>query len=406
MAHLEDRWYRTVVTDGRKVQVPKVDCGKGLRYRVRYIAPDGREKSASYPDRKKREALAFLADVQSSITRGTYIDPEAGRVTLKTYGTEWLASATTDEATKVRLEYEFRLHVYPFLGGMALTAVQPSTIRSWAHGLKEAGLSVGYRRILFNDVSMVFNAAVDDRKVVSNPFAAKTVRPPREESSKVVPWTTAVRAAFRARVPDRYRITVDLGAGCGLRQGEIFAISPNDIDADRPVLHVTRQIKLVSGKLFFALPKGRKKRDVPLPESVAQRLAEHVKKYPPVDVTLPWGSSTGELTTVRLYLTTPDGRPLSRDKFNAPIWKRAIRDAGIEDTRRNGMHILRHTYASVLLDAGESIKALAGYLGHTDPGFTLRVYTHLMPASEDRTRNAIDQAFRDDLETSDGLTTA
>ncbi|MBQ1065993.1 MULTISPECIES: tyrosine-type recombinase/integrase [unclassified Micromonospora] len=60
------------------------------------------------------------------------------------------------------------------------------------------------------------------------------------------------------------------------------------------------------------------------------------------------------------------------------------------------MHALRHFYASSLLDAGESIKALASYLGHADPGFTLRVYTHLMPASEERTRKAIDNLFRGD----------
>jgi hypothetical protein len=57
------------------------------------------------------------------------------------------------------------------------------------------------------------------------------------------------------------------------------------------------------------------------------------------------------------------------------------------------MHALRHFYASTLLDAGESIKALASYRGHADPGFTLRTYTHLMPSSEERTRKAIDQAF-------------
>jgi integrase len=57
------------------------------------------------------------------------------------------------------------------------------------------------------------------------------------------------------------------------------------------------------------------------------------------------------------------------------------------------MHALRHFYASTLLDAGESVKALAAYLGHTDPAFTLRTYTHLMPSREERTRRAIDQAF-------------
>lgn len=57
------------------------------------------------------------------------------------------------------------------------------------------------------------------------------------------------------------------------------------------------------------------------------------------------------------------------------------------------MHALRHAYASVLLDAGESIKALSGYLGHSGPGFTFRTYTHLLPSSESRTRKAIDDAF-------------
>jgi hypothetical protein len=53
----------------------------------------------------------------------------------------------------------------------------------------------------------------------------------------------------------------------------------------------------------------------------------------------------------------------------------------------------RHFYASTLLDAGENIRALAEYLGHADPGFTLRTYTHLMPGSSDRTRKAVDNAL-------------
>ena len=57
------------------------------------------------------------------------------------------------------------------------------------------------------------------------------------------------------------------------------------------------------------------------------------------------------------------------------------------------MHALRHFYASVLLDAGENIKALSIYLGHSDPGFTLRIYTHLMPSSEERTRAAVSAVF-------------
>jgi integrase len=70
------------------------------------------------------------------------------------------------------------------------------------------------------------------------------------------------------------------------------------------------------------------------------------------------------------------------------------------------MHALRHFYASVLLDAGESIKALSEYLGHHDPGFTLRTYTHLMPSSETRTRAAVDRVFEDEDSSGDGPETA
>lgn len=61
----------------------------------------------------------------------------------------------------------------------------------------------------------------------------------------------------------------------------------------------------------------------------------------------------------------------------------ARRLADLPKVRDNGTHALRHFYASVLLDAGESIKALSEYLGHHDPAFTLRTYTHLMPAIDD-----------------------
>lgn len=70
------------------------------------------------------------------------------------------------------------------------------------------------------------------------------------------------------------------------------------------------------------------------------------------------------------------------------------------------MHALRHFYASVLLDADETIKVLSHYVGHSDPGFTLRVYTHLMPSSGGRTRRAVDSMYKGVDSASDGPETA
>ena len=94
--------------------------------------------------------------------------------------------------------------------------------------------------------------------------------------------------------------------------------------------------------------------------------------------------------TAELVFVTREGGPLTRRHYNVNVWKRALVAAGVEPTRANGMHALRHHFASVLLDGGVSIRALAEYLGHTDPGFPLCTYTHLMPRSEDRAREVVD----------------
>src|SRR5206468_8623893 len=125
-------------------------------------------KSESFPDKQKRRAEARLIEVESDKKRGTYIDPKAGQITFKQYADGWLANATFDELTHDRIEYELRLHVYPAFGHLPIMqAAQATIIRAWAKRIQAAGLSIGYRRVLFNDVSMIFNAAIDDKKIVS-----------------------------------------------------------------------------------------------------------------------------------------------------------------------------------------------------------------------------------------------
>ena len=57
------------------------------------------------------------------------------------------------------------------------------------------------------------------------------------------------------------------------------------------------------------------------------------------------------------------------------------------------MHARSYRYASVQPEEGTTIRALAEYLGHDDPGFTLRTYPDLMPESENTAKRAIDIAF-------------
>jgi hypothetical protein len=103
------------------------------------------------------------------------------------------------------------------------------------------------------------------------------------------------------------------------------------------------------------------------------------------------------------HLHGTNGGHIWRTSLNEDHWKPALAKVGIipkaksrehAAAREHGMNALRHLYASVLLDAGESIKALAEYPGHSDPGLTLEVYAHLMPSSRDRARKALGRALR------------
>lgn len=182
-------------------------------------------------------------------------------------------------------------------------------------------------------------------------------------------------------------------AAAPTRRGALgdYPAAADDIDFDGGWQHIRRQVKRIRSRLVFGLPKSDKERRVPLPVSVAHALKAHMDRCAPVTITLPWEDPTSDkLVTVRLVFTNAYERAIHRCNFDQKHWQRALKEAGVPKARENGFHALRHFYASALLDAGESIKAVSEHLGHSNPGFTLRVYTHLMPGSDGRARTAID----------------
>jgi integrase len=122
-----------------------------------------------------------------------------------------------------------------------------------------------------------------------------------------VPWSRDRVFSVRAALPKRYRAMVDLGAGCGLRQGEIFGLPVDGIGFDSGWIHVACQMKNANGHLVFEPPKRNKERDVPLSDHVAQVLKAHMEDCPPVEVTLPWLRTDGPPVTKRLLFSQVGG---------------------------------------------------------------------------------------------------
>src|SRR5262249_45977331 len=117
--------------DGSTERVKTDRHGLGHRYRVRYVGPDGKERSRSFPDRAKRNAEAFMVSVESDKLRGSYIDPAAGRILFRDYAETWLRTRTFDESSREAAEYKVRKHLYPYFGDRQLGSIKPGDVREW-----------------------------------------------------------------------------------------------------------------------------------------------------------------------------------------------------------------------------------------------------------------------------------
>ena len=358
------------------------------RYDVRYRDPAGVQRKRSF--RKKAEATAYSATVEADKLRGAYVDRNAGRELFKVYAGRWLTSQIFAPNTRAVVTSRLKNHAYPALGAKPLASIRPSTIQAWAKSLSR--LAPSTQHAVYGHVQAILTAAVDDQLIARNPCKAPSVTRPRNRSPKITVWPRERVPKMAASLPERYQIVVPIGAGLGLRQGEIFGLAVEDVDFLRREVTVRRQVSQALSRQVFAPPKYGKMRMIPLAPSVAEAIAAHLARYPAIEVTLPWVEHDGPPVTVRLICQTRERKAINRNYFNT-VWHTALRGIQVDPGRQNGCHALRHFFASVLLDAGESIKVVSEHLGHTDPGFTLRTYTHLMPDTRVRSVRAIDGVF-------------
>jgi integrase len=339
--------------------------------------------------------------------RGDYHDPAAGKVLFGEIGKRWLDSRAADPSTILRYETAYRLHVIPIFGSRQIRAIKPSQIQAWIVQLSER-FEPSTVITAFLVLQGILDLAVADGALKTSPAKSKVVRRPAHRSSEIQAWTDQAISRLIDAHPETLRALPELAASCGMREAELYAIALEDFDFDDGIVKVRRQIKNLSGSYIFALPKNDRERVVPLPDWAIRVVQRHIQHCPPRPCTLPWERLNGKPATCNiLFRWHTDGQHIKSRNYSETVWKPALVKAGLipepatdrrgrrryVTTRKEGIHQLRHYYASVMLAGGVSIKELAEYLGHKDPAFTLRVYAHMLPSSHDRARAVIDRRF-------------
>lgn len=421
-----DRWHKSRPAPGERKcpehkKVPSAIHGQGDRWQVRWRDETGKQCKRNFPlrqgDDPEKHADAFDAKIRVSLDDGSYIDPGDANGTFQAYAEEWRKSRTHDEVTAILVERQLRLHVYEDpahpgrtrAGGIALghrtwkdLGKRPSITQAWIAGMK---LGAGSRIQVIRTVSSVFIAAIDDGLIARNPTQAKSVQRPKADPGRAVPWEPERIRAVAAALPARFAVLPYLGAGTGMRQGEMLGLAVDAISflGRNPRVTVCRQIRMVGTVLCFAPVKNDSVHDIPLAGDLAVMLAGHLRRHPPAAVTLPWEVPDGEPVTFSLVFTDEKGRAVNRNLFNRDAWKPALAAAGVipqrEPGQRNwaaapddGTHALRHTAASAWLSRGVDITAVASWLGDT-VATVYTYYAHMMPDADDRGRKAMAEFF-------------
>lgn len=403
-----DRWHLAHPPQGAKKcgthrKVPSAEHETGLRWQVRGTDPDGQPYRRNFEF--KEDAEDKDAELRTAVRAGTFIDEAAGKVTFRKYAERWRKGQTHDHGTAEKLERMLINHCYPAdgnrdktpagrnaIGGYAMGVLsrRVSLLRDWVADL---ALEPNSQLLLISWVTAIFEAAADDRIIGRNPMKSKSVPRPKHVPSDVIAWTPDQVEATCQELPERLRAMGYLGAVTGARQGELFGVASGDVDFLRRVVRYEVQVAYIGGRLVFKPLKNDRPREVPVAAAVMPVLSEHVREYPPAEVTLPWSEKgskkDGKPVTRRLLFTGGDSRAYFRQTVNR-AWKPAWEAAGVPDRgRANGMHVLRHSAASRWLSEGLNPAKVAAYLGDT-LAVVISTYSHWLPNDEEKGRAIMD----------------
>jgi integrase len=276
-----------------------------------------------------------------------------------------------------RTEYGRRIHHYldgTALGQMDIQHVQPADLAEWWAGLRDAKTGepagVGVRRNAAKLIARVFNRAVQVGDIDVSPLqrVPEIKRPRVRKRDNALTIAQLERLATAAaegegrseQVRRRDRLIVLVMGFGGLRASEVGGLNASDVhrNGKRCRLRVARAVVREGGRTYLTeLKTEAARRTVSIPCSVADELEAFLRAY----------EIDGPLFTQR------SGQLMNRNSI-AHVVERAAARAGLQGVHA---HALRHTAASIAVQAGANPEALRAMLGHSDVRITLGTYTHL-----------------------------
>jgi integrase len=333
----------------------------------------------------EREARAWIMEQIGLANRGIVGSPGD----LGTLLDVWLAAK---HGLKPTARASYRRHIDLHLWPLAARDVAKLTSADLLHlyaRLLEEGLSGTTVRSVHATVRACLAWAVRHDKLVRSVAASITsAELPAKNHVEMTAWTGLEVTTILRASSSEYRALFSVMVRTGTRRGEVLALRWDDVSYDRSTIRIDRSlVPRPGGGLDLLSPKTKKsRRTVDVPPSVLETLSE--RRHEQTTQRLVSGSRPGELGD--LVFTRADGvAPLAPGVVSREF-RRAVRRSGV---RAGRLHDLRHTFATLALNAGVPIIIVSRALGHSQPSTTLNVYGHLIPGTSGQAMAAVDAAL-------------
>ncbi len=291
-------------------------------------------------------------------------------MTVGQWASTWLeAQVQLKPLTRERYRNLLKVQVLPRWQRVRLAEVTHADVVAWVAGLQAQGYTAATIRQAHRVFSLMMSLAVRDRRLSYNP--AEGVRLPKVVRKEPVFLTHEQVDRLAAECPG-FELLIRLLAYTGLRWGEATALQVKRLDLLRRRLAVVRTA-IDLGEVSYGTPKSHQHRSVPIPRSLVDDLALHVVGRGPDD----------------LVFTSPRGAPLRNHNFRARVFDPAAAAIGVPQLTP---HDLRHTAASLAIQAVANVKAVQRMLGHASAAMTLDVYAGLFGDDLDDVAERLDEA--------------
>lgn len=336
-----------------------------IYYRGRYVA--------SRTFQRKRDAQEWERRQTDSLRSGVWSDPAAGDRPVGEWCQIWLdAQPVRQPATVRKIRGVIAKQIAGTFGRRPLVSVRPSEVQAWAADLSRTQ-SVATARHSLGVLRRVFDYAVRDGAIQRNPAAG--IRLSKVQGNDPRPLTHDQLWRLAEKVEEvRDRLLVLVAGYCGLRWGELAALRWSDVDLQSRTLRVARAYSEEAPRGELSPVKNHQARTVPVPEIVSGELAAYKALRHEGELVFPSASGT----------------PLRNRNWRRDVFDPAVRVLGLNITPHN----LRDTAASLAIQEGASVVAVARLLGHESAATTLNHYAGLFPTDLDDVASRLDTAAR------------